>query len=55
MTVSQSAALRLLWRQHQNRQLCEHIDLTLERNEGGYLTGHYKCMVCGEGVSAPEK
>ena len=55
MTVSQAAALRLMWMQHVNRQLCEHIDLALERSEAGYLTGRYNCTVCGDHVVPPQK
>ncbi len=55
MTVSQAAALRIKWLEQVNRPSCEHIDLTLERSEGGYLTGRYNCIVCGEGVAPPHK
>jgi hypothetical protein len=48
MTMTQAAELRIKWKQQANRPACEHLNLELEWSEGGYPTGHYNCIVCGE-------
>jgi hypothetical protein len=50
MTESQAKALREQWKQHVHPVPCEHANLELEKNEKGYLTGHYHCAHCGDAV-----
>ena len=50
MTTAQGAALRVKWKQQPSSAQCEHMTLELEWSEGGYRTGNYNCIVCGESV-----
>jgi hypothetical protein len=50
MTTTQAAELRVKWKQQPNPPKCEHLNLELEWSEGGYRTGNYNCIVCGENV-----
>ena len=50
MTTTQAAELRVKWKEHLNPPPCEHLNLELEWSEGGYRTGNYNCIVCGESV-----
>lgn len=50
MTTTQAAELRVKWKQQPNPDKCEHLNLELEWSEGGYRTGNYSCIVCGENV-----
>ena len=48
MTTSQAAELRVKWKQQAQLPKCEHLTLELEWSEGGYRTGKYNCIICGE-------
>jgi hypothetical protein len=50
MTTTQAAELRVKWKLQPNPPKCEHLNLELEWSEGGYRTGNYNCIVCGENV-----
>lgn len=50
MTTTQAAELRVKWKQQSHLSACEHINLELEWSEGGYQTGKYNCIVCGDNV-----
>ena len=50
MTTTQAAELRVKWKQQPHPAKCEHLNLELEWSEGGYRTGNYNCIVCGENV-----
>ncbi len=50
MTMSQAAELRTKWMERENSPPCEHLNLKLEWNDNGYLTGNYNCIVCGRTV-----
>ncbi|MGE0471646.1 MAG: hypothetical protein Nkreftii_002223 [Candidatus Nitrospira kreftii] len=50
MTTTQAAELRVKWKQQVQLPKCEHITLELEWSEGGYPTGNYNCIICGEHV-----
>ncbi len=50
MTTTQAAELRVKWKQQHNPPKCEHLNLELEWSEGGYRTGNYSCIICGEHV-----
>ena len=54
MTITQAAELRVKWKQQADPSKCEHLNLELEWSEGGYPTGYYNCIVCGEHV-APKR
>lgn len=51
MTMAQASALRVKWKQQSSTFKCEHVNLELEWSEGGYRTGNYNCIVCGEAVA----
>lgn len=48
MTRNQAAELRVKWKKQATSFMCEHLTLELEWEEGGYRTGNYTCIVCGE-------
>lgn len=50
MTTGQAAALRVKWKQQSHSAKCEHMTLELELSEGGYPTGNYNCIVCGDNI-----
>jgi hypothetical protein len=50
MTMTQVAELRVKWKQRVGPPPCHHLDLELEWNDSGYLTGNHHCTVCGESV-----
>lgn len=51
MTTAQAAMLRVKWKQLPDPSKCEHLTLELEWSEGGYRTGNYNCIVCGETIA----
>lgn len=51
MTTTQAAELRVKWKGQAHPLECEHLNLELEWSEGGYQTGNYNCIVCGENVA----
>ncbi len=51
MTTTHAAELRVKWKQQQHSPPCEHLNLELEWSEGGYRTGYYTCIVCGENIA----
>jgi ssDNA-binding Zn-finger/Zn-ribbon topoisomerase 1 len=55
MTTTQAAELRVKWKQRADAPKCEHLNLELEWSEGGYTTGNYNCIVCGEAVATKRK
>ena len=50
MTETQAAALRVRWAGRKDPP-CKHIDLELEHNDAGYVTGDYHCTACGESIA----
>jgi hypothetical protein len=50
MTMAQVAELRVKWKQRVDPLPCHHLNLELEWNNSGYLTGKHHCTVCGESV-----
>lgn len=55
MTTTQAAELRVKWKQQVQLPKCEHITLELEWSEGGYPTGNYNCIICGESVVTTQR
>jgi hypothetical protein len=51
LTKAQAAALQANWKQQVDPPVCEHPNQELEASEGGYLTGDYHCMTCGESIA----
>ncbi len=51
MTTSQAGGLRVKWKQRKESPKCEHLNLELEWDDSGYVTGNYNCIVCGEAVA----
>lgn len=51
MTTTQAAELRVKWKRQAQLPTCEHMTLELEWSEGGYKTGNYNCIICGESVA----
>jgi transposase-like protein len=50
MTETQAAALRVRWAERVCPP-CQHLNLELEHNDNGYLTGDYHCTACGESIA----
>ena len=50
MTTRQAGELRVKWNQRNESTKCEHINLELEWDDSGNLTGNYNCIICGEAV-----
>jgi hypothetical protein len=48
MTNTQAATLRVTGKQRVDPRPCEHLSLKLERDDSGFFTGNYQCIVCGE-------
>jgi hypothetical protein len=53
MNRSQAAALRQKWSERVHPLPCDHPNQELEHSAGGYLTGIYHCVACGETVPHP--
>jgi len=54
VTTSQATELRVKWTQRVDAPPCEHLNLEREWSDNGYVTGNYKCIVCGEMVARKE-
>jgi len=48
MTTAQAAALRVKWTQRMGPRPCAHLGLEVERDDSGFFTGNFHCIVCGE-------
>ncbi len=53
MKSSQAAELRERWSQIVHPLHCDHLNQEMEQTAGGYLTGIYHCVVCGESIAHP--
>ncbi len=53
MKNSQAAELRKKWSQLVAPLPCDHLNQEMESTAGGYLTGIYHCVACGESVPHP--
>jgi hypothetical protein len=51
MTMNQAAAIRVTWKQQPDQSSCKHLNLELEWDDLGHLTGNYVCILCGESVA----
>jgi hypothetical protein len=51
MTNTQAAELRVRWKERHDVEPCKHLNLELEWSDGGHVTGHYICIVCGEPIA----
>src|SRR5262245_23793872 len=47
ITKTQAAALQTKWKQLPDPPLCEHRQQEMESSDNGYLTGNYRCLLCG--------
>ena len=52
MTNVQAAKLQLKWKLREPSLSCVHLHQELG-NEGGYLTGAFHCLTCGELLDRP--
>jgi hypothetical protein len=51
MTTDQATTIRRKWNQGGILQSCDHLNLELELNDLGDITGNYVCILCGQSVA----
>ena len=52
MTKAEAAELQAKWKLREDGSPCTHSSKQLEHTEGGYLTGSYHCVDCGESFAS---